>query len=198
MRFDILFCGCNGFLDGQSVEREINMGRHSGSWRIGYDSFFGIETFFTYIATFHQRNDRQVEMFGKGIVTAVMCRYGHDGSCPVAGQHVIAYPNGDVFARERVDGIRTREHAGYAAVGDTFAFRTFFGGIEISFHFCLLGFGRNFRYPFAFGSQYHERDAEHGVGPCGKDREFLIAVFYFELHFRAFRAPYPVALRFFQ
>ena len=51
---------------------------------------------------------------------------------------------------------------------------------------------------FAFGSQDHESDTEHGVGTGCKDGKFEVAVFYFELDFGTFAAADPVTLCFFQ
>ena len=84
MFFHIFLGGGDGFLDSQSVQVEVAIRLCTCFRRVAYDTLFGIETFFAYIAAFHQRNDRQVEVLGKSVVAAVVCRYGHDGACSVS------------------------------------------------------------------------------------------------------------------
>ena len=84
MFFHIFLGGGDGFLNSQSVQVEVAIRLCTCFRRVAYDTLFGIETFFAYIAAFHQRNDRQVEVLGKSVVAAVVCRYGHDGACSVS------------------------------------------------------------------------------------------------------------------
>ena len=137
-------------------------------------------------------------MLGKSIVAAIVGGYGHDGSCSVSCQYVIADPDGHCFTCKRIDGIRTAEYTGNAAVGDTFAFRTLLGAVQIGVYFCFLFRSSQLGYQFTFRSQYHEGHAEHGICTGGKDGKFEIAVFYFKLHFSTFGASDPVLLSFFQ
>ena len=127
-----------------------------------------------------------------------MCRYGHDGTRTISGKHIVAYPDRNCLTGERIDGIASGEYAGNAAVGDTFAFGAFLGTLQIGVYFIFLCVGGKLRYQFAFGSQYHEGDTEHGICTGGEDRKFQIAVFYLELYFGTFAASYPVFLGFFQ
>ncbi len=53
-------------------------------------------------------------------------------------------------------------------------------------------------HQFAFGSQYHEGNSEHGICTGGENGKFQIAVLYLELDFGTFTAAYPVFLRLFQ
>ena len=85
-------------------------------------------------------------MFGKSIVAAVMRRYGHDGTCTITGQYIVADPYGNSFIGERINGITSREYTAYATVGDTFAFCTFLGTFQISVYFCLLCRSGQLRY----------------------------------------------------
>ena len=81
-----------GFLDGQSVQAEgFSVILHAlvlAHGRVGHDAFLGIIALLAHVSPFHQWDDGQAEMLGKGIVSAVMGRYGHDGSCAIASQHV--------------------------------------------------------------------------------------------------------------
>ena len=134
-----IFLGCfYRFFDSQSVQRKIAIRSNFKAWRVANDTFLGIETFFAYITTFYQRANFQSEMFGECIVAAIMCRYSHNSTCSVSGQYVIADPDGHCFTCERVDGIRAAEYTGNTTVGDTFAFRTFFGTVKVSIYFCFL------------------------------------------------------------
>ena len=78
------------------------------------------------------------EMLGESIVAAIVGGYGHDGSCSVSCQYVIADPDGHCFTCKRIDSIRTAENTGHAAVGDAFAFRTFLGAVKVGVYFCFL------------------------------------------------------------
>ena len=136
-------------------------------------------------------------MASKSVVAAVVCRYGHDGSRAVTGQHIVANPDGKCLACKWVNGVSTSENATNLAVGNAFAFGSFLRCLNVSLHFgTLFGCGKAV-YQFAFGSQHHESNAEDGVGASGKDGETLVAVFHGKLHFGPFRATNPVALRFF-
>ena len=136
-------------------------------------------------------------MASKSIVATVVCRYGHDGSRAVTGQHIVANPDGKCLACKWVNGVSTSENATNLAVGNAFAFGSFLRSLHVSLNFCAA-FGRGKAvYQFAFGSQHHESNAEDGVGASGKDGETLVAVFHGKLHFGSFRATNPVALRFF-
>ena len=137
-------------------------------------------------------------MFCKSVVTAVVSRNRHDGACSITCQYVITDPYGNSLAGKRIDGVWATEYTGYAAVGDTFTFRTFLGAVQIGFHFGFLCFGSKLGNQFAFGRQYHEGYTEHGICTGSKDSEFNITVFHFELYFRTFRASNPVTLCFFQ
>ena len=137
-------------------------------------------------------------MFSKSIVAAVVCRNSHNRSRSVSRQYIIANPNGNSFARKRINGIRTAEYAGYATVGDSFAFGTFFCPVKVSLYLCFLRFGSQQRNQLTFRSQYHKRYTEHRIGTGSKDGKFQIAVFYLEAYFRTLRATNPVTLGFFQ
>ena len=50
-------------------------------------------------------DDWQVEVFGEGVVAAVVSRNRHDGSGSVAGKNVFTDPNGNCLVGERVDGV---------------------------------------------------------------------------------------------
>src|SRR3712207_2532857 len=160
------------------------------SRRIAYDSFFGVETFFAHIASFHQRTNLQSEMFGKRIIAAIMRRNSHDGSRSISCQYVIADPHRNGFACKRINGVRTTEHSAHAAIGNTFAFGTFLRTFEISLHFGFMFRSSQPLYQFAFRSQYHESNAEHRIGTGSKYGKFQIAVFHLKLYFGAFAASY--------
>ena len=198
MFFHILLGLFDGFLDGQSVQGQVAVRSHIRTRRVADDTFFGIEAFFAYVTTFYQRADFESEMLGKSIVAAIVGGYGHDGSCAVSCQYVIADPDGHCFTCKRIDGIRTAENTGNAAVGDTFAFRTFLGAVKVGIYFCFLGGSGQLGYQFTFRSQYHKGHTEHGICTGSKDGKFEIAVFYLELYFGTFGASDPVLLSFFQ
>ena len=198
MFFHIFLGCCNGFFDSQSVQRKVTVRSYVRARRVADDTFFCIETFFANVTTFYQRTDFQSEMFGKSIVAAIVSGYSHDGSCSISCQYVITDPNRYCFTGKRIDGIRSTEYTGNATVGDTFAFRTFLGAVEVGIYFRFLFGSSDLCYQFAFRSQYHKGNAEHRICTGSKDSKFKIAVFYFELYFGTFRTAYPVLLSFFQ
>ena len=120
-----------------------------------------VEALFAYIAAFYQRTDFETEVLGKSIVTAVVRRHSHDGTRTVSGKYIVAYPDGNCLTGKGIDGIASGEYTGNATVGNTFAFSTFLGAFQISVYFIFLCVGGKLLYQFAFGSQYHEGDAEH-------------------------------------
>ena len=80
--------GCNGLFHSHAVEAETIEGFNAFTWRIHHDSLFGIKAFFAHISTLYQRDDRQIEVFGKGIVATVVCRNSHDSPRAIADEHI--------------------------------------------------------------------------------------------------------------
>ena len=190
--------GGYGLDHAETVERESAERVLTGGGAVHHRALFGVETFLTHVGSFDKRYDGEAEMLGKGVVAGVVGRNGHNGACAVAGQNVVAHPYRNGVSGERVDGIRAGEHTGYAAVGYAFALGTLFGGFDVGCHFIAAVGCRQPVHQFAFGRQHHERYAEDGVGACGEYGECHVAVFHAELHLRAFRSAYPVALRLFE
>ena len=143
-------------------------------------------------------NDGQAELFGEGIVPAVMGGNGHDGAGSVAGQHIFRNPYGHLLPGERVDAVRAGENARNGLPGDSLPFRLLFHLFQIGLHLFLLRGRCQEGYPFALGRKDHEGDAEDGIGPGGEDGHIvLLAVaLHLEHHFRPFAAANPVALHF--
>jgi hypothetical protein len=52
-----------------------------------------------------------LELLGELEVAGVVGRHGHDGARAVADQHVVGDPDRDRLAVDRVDRVRTGEHA---------------------------------------------------------------------------------------
>ena len=123
-----------------------------------------------------------------------MCRHGHNGSCAISCEHILAYPHRDAVARERIYGIRARENARNLAVADAFALGTFLYILYVFGHSVALFVGGQFGHELAFWCEHHKRDTENGVGAGCEYGEFLVAVLNAELHLRSFRTAYPVAL----
>ena len=194
--FDIFLSSRNGFLHRQAVEREA-VGIYTLARRVHHDAFFRVETLFRHVCSLDERNDRQVEMAGKGIVARVVRRHCHDGPGAVARQHVVRHPHGNLFPRERIYGIRAGEHARHLAVGDALALRALLRGIEISLHLSTLRVRGHATHEFALGGEHHERHAENRVGAGGENRERIFGAVDAELHLRAFGTANPVALRLF-
>ena len=188
----------NRFLDGQAVQIQVAVRSHSSLRRIAYNTFFCIKAFFTYVTAFYQRYDRQTEMFGKSIVTAVVCRHCHDGSCTVTGQYIVADPYRYSLTGKRIHGIRTTEYTGHTAVGNTFTLGTLLRTFQVSLYLCTLCVGSQLSHQFAFRSQHHEGYSEHGIGTGSKDSEFQVAVFHLEADFSTLRTTDPVTLSLFQ
>ena len=188
--------GCNGLLHAQSVECEAVQCLAACGGRVHHGAFLGIETLLAHVGTLDERDDGQVEVSGKGVVAGVVGGHCHDGSRAVAGEHIVAHPDGDFVAREGVDGVRACEDACDAAVGNAFTLSALLGGFEISLHVGPLRLGGELCHEFALGSQHHEGYAEDGVGAGGEYGKLEVAVLHAELHLGAFGAAYPVALRF--
>ena len=164
---DVFFRFLNGFLHGQAVQRKFSIrGVH-------HDAFLRIETLFRHVGTLDERNNRQVEMLGKGIVARIVGRNGHDGTRSVASQYVFGNPDGDFLARERVDGVGTGEDARHLVVHLSLALGALFHVGEVFIHGLLLLGRSELLHEFAFGCQNHESDTENRVGAGGEDGESL-------------------------
>ena len=85
--------GCrNSFLDAHSGEESA----------VCHNAFLGIETLGADIAAFYQRDDLEPELLGKGVVSAVVCRNGHDRAGSVTCQNIFRNPYGNLLLRERI------------------------------------------------------------------------------------------------
>ena len=196
--FGIILGFFDSFFDGQSVQCKITVRSYIRSRRVANDTFFGIKAFFADITTFYQRTDLQSEMFGESIVTAIVCRYSHDGTCTITGKYIVANPDGHCLTCERINGITSGEYTRHAAVCNTITLGTFLSAFQISVNFILLFRSSQLSYQFAFRRQHHESNTEHRICTGREDGKFQIAVFYFELYFSTFAATDPVSLSFFQ
>ena len=188
----------DSFFNGQSVQCKITIRSYIRSRRVANDTFFGIKAFFTDITTFYQRTDFQSEMFGESIVTTIVCRYSHDGTCTITGKYIVTNPDGHCLTSERINGITSGEYTRHAAVSDAIAFSTFLCTFQISVNFVLLLRSSQLGYQFAFRCQHHESNTEHRICTSREDSKFQIAVFYLELYFGTFATADPVPLSFFQ
>ena len=137
-------------------------------------------------------------MLGEGIVTTVVSRYGHDGTCTITGKHIFRNPYGNLIACERINGIRTRENTCDAVVHLALALSTLLHISQIFIYGSLLIGSGQLGHELALRSQYHEGNTEDGIGTCGEDGEVLLAVGYLELHLCTLRTTNPVALSLFQ
>ena len=138
-------------------------------------------------------------MTGKGIVARVVCRHCHDGASAVTGQHIIAYPYGNLLACHGIHGIRAGEYAAdlliYLALA--FGLMTYFA--QIFLHSLFAVGSRYLSHIIAFRSQYHESNAENRVGACGEDFKLqVVSAGNGKSHLGAFAAANPVALRLFE
>ena len=198
MFFYVILGLFDSFFDGQSVQCKITVRSYIRSRRVANETFFGIKAFFADITTFYQRTDLQSEMFGESIVTTIVCRYSHDGTCTITGKYIVANPDRHCLTCERINGITSGEYTRHAAVCNTITLGTFLCAFQISVNFILLFRSSQLSYQFAFRRQHHESNTEHRICTSGEDGKFQIAVFYFELYFGTFAATDPVSLSFFQ
>ena len=162
-----LYC----LLHAERVERETVECGLALTRRVDNRSLLGIEALLAHVGTLDKRYDGKVEMLGKSIVARVVGRHGHDCSGAVAGQHIFAYPHWYLVAGEGVDGIRARENARHAVVGDAFALGALLHVGHIFVYGSLLVGGGELLYELALGCQHHERHTEDGVGAGGEHRK---------------------------
>ena len=106
-----LFGFFNGLFHGAAVQCKAVKRLLTGSRRIHYRAFLGIKTLFRHIGTFDKRNNRQVKVAGKSIVTTVVCGHSHDGSRAIACQNILTYPYGYIVTGERINRIRAAKYA---------------------------------------------------------------------------------------
>ena len=134
----------------------------------------------------------------KGVVAAVMGRYGHDGTCAVACKHVVAYIDRNFLSGQRIHGIWAWEDSRDFLVDHAFALGLVLGAVEIFVDGLALFGGGDHVYIIAFRRKHHEGNSEHSVGAGSEDFKFEIRTGHFETHFGTFRTAYPVALGLFQ
>ena len=99
-----LLCLCDCLLDCQAIEVELAITERSNR-RVCHYTLFGIEALLAYITTLNQRTYLNAEVLCKRVVTAVVCRNSHDGTCSVTRKYIVAHPHRNLLAGNRVDGI---------------------------------------------------------------------------------------------
>ena len=127
-----LLRGSNSLLHGQSVEAEFS------TCRVAHDTLLGIVALFAHVSTLNQRNNGQIKVLGKGIVTRVVSRHSHDGTCTIACKDVFCNPDRYFLVRKRIDSIASREHARHLVVHLTVALCALLHVVQILVNFCLL------------------------------------------------------------
>ncbi len=94
--YELFGCGY-GLFDGQAVEVEPTYGLVSLHGGVADDAFFGVEALLGDVGALDDGAYFEVEGFGEGVVAAVVGWDCHYGSGAVAGEYVVADPDGDFF-----------------------------------------------------------------------------------------------------
>ena len=186
MLFHIVDGGGNSLFYGESVQETA----------VAHDAFLGIQALLADIGPLDEGNDGKAELFGEGIVTAVMRRNRHNGTGAVTGQHVFRNPYRHLFAGKRIDTVRAGEYARNGLTGNAFALRFLLHLLQIGLYLRFLGGAGELRNPLAFRRQHHEGYAKDGIGPGGEDGNVVLLAVAGDLkhHFCALAAANPVAL----
>ena len=187
---NIFFGLCYSFLDLEAVELQALVGR------VGHDTFLGVKALLAHVSTLDERNNGQVKMLGKSIVTAVMGRHRHDGTRAIASKHIVTYIYRYVLACDGIHGIAASEHATHLLLNHALALGLVLHLIEISVDGGTLVGGHHFIDIDTLGSQYHESHTKDGVGTGGENQQALVTVGDGEGHFGTLAVANPVALRF--
>ena len=147
-----------------------------------------------------------------------MRRHGHDSAGAIASQHIVAHPDGYPLLREGVDGIGSGEHAAHPLhLALPLSLAAVLRPRNVGRHLFALRIARDAFNHLVLGAQHHEG---HPVYRVGSRRENLKAFGLLRRNLphekpcgfvdrrrwpverkpnrRTFRAPYPVALYFFQ
>ena len=96
MRLGIVLCGLNGILHIHTVEETA----------VAHLALLGIEGRLRNVASLDNRHYREIEFLCESVVAAVVGRYCHNGSCPVACEDIFAYPNRHLLSCKRIDAVR--------------------------------------------------------------------------------------------
>ena len=118
----------------------------------------------------------------------------HDGTRAVTSEHIVADVNGNVFARDRIDGIAASEHAAHLLFNHALALGLVLHLIKVSVNSGTLVGGNHLVNIHALGRKYHEGHTEDGVGPGGENQQALVAVGNGEGHLGTLAVADPVAL----
>ena len=163
--------------------------------RVDHRALFGVEALFAHVSTLDEGHYGQIEVLGKGVVTAVVCRHGHNGTSAISGQHIVAYVYWNLLAGDGVDGIRAAEHTAHLLVDESLALGLVLHLAYVGFHSRLLVGSGHLVHIFTFGSKHHECYTENSVGACGENEQIEVAVLHLEVHLSSLAIANPVALR---
>ena len=145
------------------------------------------------VRPFGDGDDGQAEVLREAPVALIAAGHGHDGAGAVAGQHVVAHPDGHVLPGEGMLRVAAGEHAGDAVhLGLAFALAAVLGLLHVGLHLGALGVGGVLAHQHMLGRQGQEGDAEERVGPGGEHLDEVVA--HGEAHAGTFAAADPVAL----
>ena len=125
-------------------------------------------------------------MTSESEVARIVGRYRHNSPRTIAGEYIIADPNGDNCTRERIASISSGEYPRYTPIGNAFTLCFAFGGSEIFFYGGFLFGGGNLSYQIAFGRKYHKRNSVDGVRASGENRKASMGALYLEVYLGTF------------
>ncbi len=116
--------------------------------------------------------DRQVVLQGEGEIALVVRRHGHHGAVAVAHQHVVADPDFDLFAGQRMGDVDAGGHALLFHRRDVgFGDAALLAFLDESGQFGIVLRGAGGQR--MFGSNGNEGDAHDGVGAGGENPQFF-------------------------
>ena len=106
----------------------------------------------------------------KGKVAAVVRRHSHNSTRAVAGQNVVAHPDGYALLGKRIDSVGACKNAAHLLhLGLALAFTAVLGPGHVGFHLGLaVGRGDAFNQ-LVLRAQHHKGDTEDSIGTCGEN-----------------------------
>ena len=114
-------------------------------------------------------------MLGKLVVAFITARHSHNRACAIAGQHVLANPNRNLFSIKGIDSIRPRECSrNLLHFGHPLYFRATLHILQIFVNFFALLSGSNLLHQVMFRCQHNEVNPKNGIGASGENFQSLI------------------------
>ena len=134
-------------------------------------------------------------MFGKCMVSAIVCWHTHYCPCAITCQHIVSYPNGNLNTSKWMNGICASKLTGnFFHISHSLSLTSATWIINICQNIINIISSWNLFYQFMFGCQSDKTHAKNGIWSCCKNLHRKISILYVKMNAASWWPTNPIAL----